>query len=108
MFSQLKKGCYDLIAKMALRSPLHRKLVRKQVEGTRAHLALSLAQRARSAMRCHAAMRLHFFTVPEFSALPGPDHYLRVVVIAFVARTFLSPVCVLLPLTASPSYQVKH
>ena len=37
MFLQLKKGCYDLIAKMALRSPLHRKLVRKQVEGTRAH-----------------------------------------------------------------------
>ena len=34
MFLQLKKGCYDLIAKMALRSPLHRKLVRKQVEGT--------------------------------------------------------------------------
>jgi hypothetical protein len=65
-------------------------------------LSLSLSARAQP---CHAAMRLqHFFTFPEF-----PDHYyLRVVVIAFVARTFLSPVCVLLPLTASPSYQVKH
>ena len=42
MFLQLKKGCYDLIAKMALRSPLHRKLVRKQVEGTRAHIDLSI------------------------------------------------------------------